>query len=151
MSRNVRNLDLDDQTIAVIGLGYVGLPLAVEFGRKRRVVGFDIRHERIAELQGGRDATLEVDAAGMAAAELVTFTTNPEALKACGVFIVTVPTPIDRANRPDLGPLVRASETVGKAISEGAVVIYESTVYPGCTRDICVPILERLSGLTLNE
>jgi len=151
MSCNVRKLDLDDQTIAVIGLGYVGLPLAVEFGRKRRVVGFDIRHERIAELQGGRDATLEVDAAGLAAAELVTFTTNPDALKACGVFIVAVPTPIDRANRPDLGPLVRASETVGKAISEGAVVIYESTVYPGCTRDVCVPILERLSGLTLNE
>ncbi|MEP0510934.1 MAG: Vi polysaccharide biosynthesis UDP-N-acetylglucosamine C-6 dehydrogenase TviB, partial [Aurantimonas coralicida] len=142
----------DQGTIAVIGLGYVGLPLAVEFARQRKVLGFDIRAARIAELQDGCDATLEVDPADLqATADNLAFSSDPEALSACSIFIVTVPTPIDKANRPDLGPLIRATESVGRALSAGALVIYESTVYPGCTRDICAPILERLSGLTLNR
>jgi len=144
-------MNLDDKKIAVIGLGYVGLPLAMEFARTRPVVGFDIRRERIDELQAGRDSTLEVDAEELRQAARLEFTHHPEALRQCGIFIVTVPTPIDKANRPDLKPLVRATETVGKVLREGGVVIYESTVYPGCTREVCVPILEELSGLTLNE
>ena len=142
---------LGNKKIAVIGLGYVGLPLAVEFGKIRPAVGFDIRRERIQELRNGRDATLEVDAEGLRSASQLTFTDDPAALADCSIFVVTVPTPIDRANRPDLGALRRATETVGRAMSEGAVVIYESTVYPGCTRDVCVPILETLSGLVFNE
>jgi UDP-N-acetyl-D-galactosamine dehydrogenase len=144
-------MQLDDKTIAVIGLGYVGLPLAMEFAKTRPVVGFDIRRERIDELLAGRDSTLEVDPVDLKQAGRIELTDDPEALGQCGVFIVTVPTPIDRANRPDLKPLVMATETVGKALREGGVVIYESTVYPGCTREVCVPILERLSGLKLNE
>lgn len=144
-------MNLDDKKIAVIGLGYVGLPLALEFARTRPVVGFDIRQERIGELQAGRDSTLEVDAEELRQATGIEFTDDAEALRQCGVFIVTVPTPIDKANRPDLKPLMRATETVGKVLREGGVVIYESTVYPGCTREICVPLLEELSGLTLNE
>jgi UDP-N-acetyl-D-galactosamine dehydrogenase len=144
-------VDVDTSAIAVIGLGYVGLPVAVEFGRTRRVVGFDIRRERIEELRSGWDATLEVEPEGLEAAKFIDYTDDLEALKACGVFIVTVPTPIDRANRPDLTPLIRATETVGKVISPGAIVVYESTVYPGCTREVCGPILERLSGLKMNE
>ncbi|HEY6630281.1 MAG TPA: nucleotide sugar dehydrogenase [Rhizobiaceae bacterium] len=142
---------LDDKTIAVIGLGYVGLPLALEFARTRPVVGFDISRERIDELLAGRDATLEADPEDLQQATSLELTDDPEALRGCGIFIVTVPTPIDKANRPDLKPLVRATETVGKALREGDVVIYESTVYPGCTREVCVPILEGLSGLKLNE
>lgn len=144
-------MNLDDKTIAVIGLGYVGLPLALEFARTRPVVGFDIRRERIDELLAGRDATLEVEPEDLRQAGKLELTDDPEALRRCGIFIVTVPTPIDRANRPDLNPLIMATETVGKALREGGVVIYESTVYPGCTREVCVPILERLSGLTLND
>jgi UDP-N-acetyl-D-galactosamine dehydrogenase len=144
-------MKLDDKTIAVIGLGYVGLPLALEFARTRPVVGFDIRRERIDELLAGRDATREVDPDDLRGAGKLTLTDDPEALGRCGIFIVTVPTPVDRANRPDLRPLVRATETVGRALREGGVVIYESTVFPGCTREVCVPILERLSGLRLNE
>ncbi len=144
-------MNLDGKKIAVIGLGYVGLPLAMEFAKARTVVGFDIRAARIEELNAGRDATLEVDAADLHAAERIEFTSGAEMLRQCGIFIVTVPTPIDRANRPDLSPLVRATQTVGKAMTGGAVVIYESTVYPGCTRDVCVPILEEASGLKLNE
>ncbi|MEQ1711558.1 MAG: nucleotide sugar dehydrogenase [Hyphomicrobium sp.] len=144
-------MDLTGKTIAVVGLGYVGLPLAVEFGRVRPVIGFDIRPARVAELRTGHDSTREVPPEALNAASQLTFTASIDDLKSCGVFIVAVPTPIDRANRPDLALLEKASVTVGKAMRKGAVVIYESTVYPGCTREICVPILERLSGLTFNK
>lgn len=143
-------MNLNNAEIVVIGLGYVGLPLAVEFGKHRKVLGFDINAARIAELQSGHDSTLEVSAEELATARQLSFSSNPEDLKGCQVFIVTVPTPVDRANRPDLTPLVKASETVGKAMPEGAVVIYESTVYPGATEEVCVPVLEKFSGLTFN-
>jgi UDP-N-acetyl-D-galactosamine dehydrogenase len=133
--------------IAIIGLGYVGLPLAVEFGKKYPVIGFDIKQHRIDELKAGRDSTREVEPAELAEATHLSFTADPEQLRACNVFIVTVPTPVDNANRPDLTPLIKASETVGKVMPKGAVVIYESTVYPGATEEICVPILEKHSGL----
>jgi UDP-N-acetyl-D-glucosamine/UDP-N-acetyl-D-galactosamine dehydrogenase len=141
----------NDKTIGVIGLGYVGLPLAVEFGKKRRVIGFDVSATRIAELQAGKDGTLEVDVNDLADAKHLTYTYRPTDLKGCEIFIVAVPTPIDRANRPDLTLLIKASETVGKALTKGGIVVYESTVYPGCTREICVPILERASGLKFNK
>ena len=144
-------MNLHDKTIAVIGLGYVGLPLAMEFARTRPVVGFDIRRQRIDELLTGRDSTLEVAAGDLKSAGQIVFTDDPDILRQGEIFIVTVPTPVDKANRPDLEPLIRATETVGKALRSGGVVIYESTVYPGCTREICVPILEKLSGLRLNE
>jgi UDP-N-acetyl-D-galactosamine dehydrogenase len=133
-----------------VGLGYVGLPLAVEFGKRRQVLGFDINANRINELQAGIDSTLEVDPEALRAAQFLTYSASPEALSACSIFIVTVPTPIDRANRPDLTPLLRASETVGRFMKPGALVIYESTVYPGCTEEVCVPALERVSGLKFN-
>ncbi|MGF6527452.1 Vi polysaccharide biosynthesis UDP-N-acetylglucosamine C-6 dehydrogenase TviB [Variovorax sp. PvP013] len=136
--------------IAIIGLGYVGLPLAAEFGKKRPVVGFDIDARRIAELQAGHDRTLETTAEELQAASQLSFTSHGDDLRDCGVFIVTVPTPIDNANRPDLTPLVKASETVGKVMRQGAVVIFESTVYPGATEEVCVPILERFSGKKFN-
>lgn len=136
--------------IGLIGLGYVGLPLAVEFGKKRPVSGFDIKPERIAELNAGHDRTMEVEPEELAEATYLTFTSDANTLKDCAIFIVTVPTPIDQANRPDLTPLVKASETVGRAMGKGAIVIYESTVYPGATEEICVPILERESGLKFN-
>jgi UDP-N-acetyl-D-galactosamine dehydrogenase len=141
----------NDKKIAIIGLGYVGLPLAVEFGKKRRVVGFDINQARIAELQAGEDSTLEVTVDELQTAEYLAYSSSLEDLADCDIFIVTVPTPIDTANRPDLTPLVRASETVGKVIRAGSIVIYESTVYPGCTEEVCVPVLERLSGLVFNK
>jgi UDP-N-acetyl-D-galactosamine dehydrogenase len=144
-------VDLSDKTIAVIGLGYVGLPLAVEFGKMRPVVGFDVQHRRIAELREGIDRTGELDPQRLSAATQLRYSSAPEDLCECGVFIVSVPTPVDRAKRPDLGMLESATATVGKAMGPGAVVIYESTVYPGCTRNICVPILERMSGLRFNE
>lgn len=144
-------MNLDGSKIAVIGLGYVGLPLAVEFGKHRPVVGFDINRRRIGELRSGRDSTLEVAEADLRSANFLDFSADPERLLECDVFIVTVPTPIDQANRPDLAPLVKASETVGKALRRGDVVIYESTVYPGCTEEVCVPVLERLSGLKFNR
>ena len=144
-------MNLDDKKIAVIGLGYVGLPLAMEFAKKRPVTGFDIRRARIDELRRGSDATLEVEPEELKRAEGIEFTDDAEALRQCGIFIITVPTPIDKANRPDLTPLIRATETVGKSLGKGGVVVYEFTVYPGCTRDVCVPILEKLSGLKLNE
>lgn len=140
-----------DIRLAVIGLGYVGLPLAVEFGKRRPVLGFDINPARISELLEGLDSTLEVTSAELTQARFLNFGSNPADLSSCGVFIVTVPTPIDRAKRPNLVPLIKASETVGKALKPGAVVIYESTVYPGCTEEVCVPILERFSGLTFNQ
>nr|WP_137676978.1 nucleotide sugar dehydrogenase [Parerythrobacter lutipelagi] len=144
-------MDISGKTIAVIGLGYVGLPVAVEFGKKRKVVGFDIRANRVADLSRGIDETLEVEPEDLAAASKLTFSCDPADLNECDVFIVTVPTPIDDANRPDLTPLVKASETVGSALKQGAVVIYESTVYPGATREVCVPVLERVSGLVHNK
>lgn len=144
-------MNLADKKIAVIGLGYVGLPLAVEFGKTRLTLGFDINGARISELRGGADSTLEITPSELQSARHLDFSDDHKALKDCDVFIVTVPTPIDKANRPDLTPLVKASETVGKAMKHGSVVIYESTVYPGCTEEICVPILEKHSGLKFNE
>lgn len=144
-------MNLDKQKIAVIGLGYVGLPLAVEFGKHREVVGFDINGARVAELQSGKDSTLEVTPEELALARHLRYSTSLEDLRACKVFIVTVPTPVDQANRPDMTPLVKASETVGKVLSRDAVVIYESTVYPGATEEVCVPVLEKLSGLKFNQ
>lgn len=144
-------MDISNKTIAVIGLGYVGLPLAIEFARKRPVIGFDVRADRIAELVGGVDSTREADAEDLKAAIHLRFSSSIEDLKDCGVFIIAVPTPIDNANRPDLSLLEIASETVGQVMGKGAVVIYESTVYPGCTRQACVPVLETASGLTFNE
>ncbi|VVD83022.1 Vi polysaccharide biosynthesis protein VipA/TviB [Pandoraea communis] len=143
-------MEVVDKKIALIGLGYVGLPLAVEFGKIRPVLAFDINGERIAELRSGKDSTLEVTPEDLAAAAHIQYSQNAADLSECGVFIVTVPTPIDTANRPDLTPLVKASETVGKAIGPGAIVIYESTVYPGCTEEVCVPVLEKMSGLKFN-
>ena len=139
-----------EETIAVIGLGYVGLPLAVEFGKKRRVIGFDINSARIAELRAGRDATREVAAEEFAEAQHLTLTAEPADLSAATIFIVTVPTPIDAHKRPNLTPLLKASETVGRALKQGDIVIYESTVYPGATEEDCVPVLERISGLQYN-
>lgn len=143
-------MNLDSSKIAVIGLGYVGLPLAVEFGKHRPVVGFDITASRIAELGSGVDHTLEVTPEQLANAKHLQFTHLPEALNQCKVFIVTVPTPVDTANRPDMTPLIKASTTVGQALKKGDVVIYESTVYPGATEEVCVPVLERHSGLKFN-
>src|SRR6516225_3960293 len=137
--------------IGVVGLGYVGLPLAVEFGKHFETIGFDVNPQRIAQLRKGRDTTLEVSRAELRSAERLTFTTDLQRLRRCRVFLVTVPTPIDGYKRPDLTPLVRASQSVGRVLSRGAVVIYESTVYPGCTEEVCVPILERLSGLKFNR
>jgi UDP-N-acetyl-D-galactosamine dehydrogenase len=140
-----------DPKIAIIGLGYVGLPLAVEFGKKYPVIGFDIKQSRIDELKAGRDSTREVDSAELAEASHLGFTADLEQLCCCNVFIVTVPTPVDSAQRPDLTPLIKASETVGKVMPKGAVVIYESTVYPGATEEVCVPLLEKHSGLKFNR
>ena len=137
--------------IALIGLGYVGLPLAVEFGKHYHTIGFDINHARVAELNTGFDSTLEVENDELAQASLLSFTTNSSNLSDCEVFIVTVPTPIDKHNRPDLTPLEKSSAAIGKLLKKGDVVIYESTVYPGATEEVCVPILESESGLKFNE
>jgi len=142
---------VQDKKIAIIGLGYVGLPLAVEFGKARSTLGFDISTRRIDELGLGRDSTLEVTEEEMTSAAHLAFSCDVNDLGGCSIFIVTVPTPIDDVNRPDLTPIVKASETVAKALTAGDIVIYESTVFPGCTEEICVPILERLSGLTYNK
>lgn len=142
---------LENLKIAVVGLGYVGLPLAVEFGRIRNVVGFDISQPRVDALCQGEDSTLETDAEELVAAKYLRFTTNPVDLIECNLYIVTVPTPIDAHRRPDLTPLMKASETVGKVLKRGDIVIYESTVYPGATEEDCVPVLESLSGLTYNQ
>ncbi|HKJ20009.1 MAG TPA: Vi polysaccharide biosynthesis UDP-N-acetylglucosamine C-6 dehydrogenase TviB [Woeseiaceae bacterium] len=143
-------LDLKDSRIGIIGLGYVGLPLAVAFGRKFPTLGFDIDANRVAELKAGKDGTLEVSAADLAAVDQLTYSASADDLAGCNTFIVTVPTPIDRHKRPDLRPLESASRTVGEALGKGDVVIYESTVYPGATEEVCVPILERISGLRFN-
>ena len=139
------------KTIAIIGLGYVGLPLAVEFGKQRAVIGFDINPKRVAELQAGHDQTLECNAQELAQAKHLRYSCDLAELQAASIFIVTVPTPVDQANRPDLTPLVKASETVGKALKAGDIVIYESTVYPGATEEVCVPVLEKYSGLKFNQ
>jgi UDP-N-acetyl-D-galactosamine dehydrogenase len=144
-------LNLRRCRIAVVGLGYVGLPLAVEFGKRYETLGFDVKPERIAQLRAGRDTTLEVTREELKSAAQLSFTTELADLKRCRVFIVTVPTPIDEYKRPDLTPLVRASESVGKVLRRGSIVVYESTVYPGCTEEVCVPILERESGLKFNQ
>jgi UDP-N-acetyl-D-galactosamine dehydrogenase len=140
-----------DKKIGVIGLGYVGLPLAVEFGKYQPVVGFDINSQRVADLSDGLDKTLEVTSSELLESKNLFFSFDPTSLSECTTFIVTVPTPIDNANRPDLTPLIKASETVGRALKAGTVVIYESTVFPGCTEEICVPILEKFSGLKYNQ
>jgi UDP-N-acetyl-D-galactosamine dehydrogenase len=142
--------DLETARVAVVGLGYVGLPLAVEFGRRYETVGYDLNPHRIAELRAGNDRTRELDAAEIGAATRLTFCDTADQLAACTVFIITVPTPIDAAKRPDLGPLLSASRTVGGLLKPGDVVIYESTVYPGATEEVCVPVLEQASGLRFN-
>ena len=144
-------MQIQDVKLAVVGLGYVGLPLAVEFGKKRPVIGFDINRARITELTGGHDHTLEVTPAELADASGMRFTAERGDLREANVFIVTVPTPIDAYKRPDLTPLVKASETIGAALKRGDIVIYESTVYPGATEEDCVPVLERVSGLKFNQ
>ena len=146
-------LRLDERatTIGVVGLGYVGLPLAVALGQRYTTVGFDINAARIAELKAGRDSSLEVEPAELTRASRLSYTTSPEDLRACNVYIVTVPTPITEAKTPDLNPLISASTLLGTVLSQGDVVIYESTVYPGATEEVCVPRLEQGSGLKLNE
>jgi UDP-N-acetyl-D-glucosamine/UDP-N-acetyl-D-galactosamine dehydrogenase len=141
----------NNKTIAVIGLGYVGLPLAVEFGKRRATLGFDINHVRIDELQAGQDHTLECSPEDLKCATQLRYSANVADLQVAQIFIVTVPTPVDQANRPDMSPLVKASETVGKVLKLGDIVIYESTVYPGATEEVCVPVLEKLSGLKFNR
>jgi UDP-N-acetyl-D-galactosamine dehydrogenase len=136
--------------IAIIGLGYVGLPLAVEFGKQRSVIGFDINPKRVSELQRGQDHTLECSPEELAQAPHLRYSCDPQELKIAQIFIVTVPTPVDTANRPELTPLVKASETVGKVLKAGDIVVYESTVYPGATEEVCVPVLEKFSGLKFN-
>ena len=142
---------LDTARIGIIGLGYVGLPLAVEFSKKRPTIGFDLKHQRIEELRRHVDTTLEVSTEELSQASDLRFTDVVEELRACTVYIVAVPTPIDRSKRPDFKPLIGASETVAAVLKPGDVVVYESTVYPGATEEVCVPILERLSGLTFNR
>ncbi|HCK7399042.1 TPA: Vi polysaccharide biosynthesis UDP-N-acetylglucosamine C-6 dehydrogenase TviB [Acinetobacter baumannii] len=144
-------MQLADLRIAIIGLGYVGLPLAVEFGKKGPVIGFDINQNRIDELKSGKDHTLEVSPEELQKAEQLSFSANLDDLKTCNFFIVTVPTPVDHVNRPDLTPLKKASETVGQALKKGDIVVYESTVYPGATEEVCIPILEKISGLKFNQ
>ena len=142
---------MNNKKIALIGLGYVGLPLAVEFGKKRSVIGFDINQSRVNDLKNGVDSTLETTNEELKGAIHLSYTTNLEDIKDCTIFIVTVPTPIDKHKRPDLTPLERSSETVGSILKKGDIVIYESTVYPGATEEVCVPILEEQSGLKFNE
>ncbi|QLB58139.1 Vi polysaccharide biosynthesis UDP-N-acetylglucosamine C-6 dehydrogenase TviB [Acinetobacter indicus] len=144
-------LKLSDLKIAVIGLGYVGLPLAVEFGKKVPVIGFDIDKKRIEELQSGQDHTLEVSVEELQQATQLSYSANLDDLKGCNFFIVTVPTPVDHVNRPDLTPLQKASETIGQVLNSGDIVVYESTVYPGATEEVCIPVLEKLSGLKFNQ
>lgn len=144
-------MQLEQIKLAVIGLGYVGLPLAVEFGRSRQVVGFDINQSRITDLRSGNDSTMEITRGELAAAAHLYLTNDVEDLRSSNCYILTVPTPIDSHKRPDLSPLLKASETVGKVLKKGDVVIYESTVYPGCTEEDCVPVLERYSGLEFNR
>ena len=142
---------LSDAKLAVIGLGYVGLPLAAEFGKKRAVIGFDINKDRIEALKAGTDSTLEVSAEDLLLSGNLIFSSESQDIQDCTIYIVTVPTPIDKYLRPDLTPLLKASETVGRGLKAGDIVIYESTVYPGCTEEDCVPVLEKFSGLKFNQ
>jgi UDP-N-acetyl-D-galactosamine dehydrogenase len=142
---------LDDIRIGIIGLGYVGLPLAVEFGKRYPTVGFDISEQRVTDLRAGRDRTLEATPEELAAAKKLTYSTQLEDIKSCNFYIVTVPTPVGRNKRPVLTPLKGASETIGRVIGKGDIVVYESTVYPGCTEEYCLPIIEQLSGLKFNR
>jgi UDP-N-acetyl-D-galactosamine dehydrogenase len=140
-----------DLRLAVVGLGYVGLPLAVEFAKTRPVVGFDINERRIAELRRGHDVTRELSAQELAEGKLLSFSTKPADIAGCNFYIVTVPTPVDDDKQPDLGPCLAASATIGKVLKKGDIVVYESTVYPGATEEDCVPVLEKTSGLKFNE
>lgn len=144
-------LQLSDLKIAIIGLGYVGLPLAVEFGKQLPVVGFDIQQKRIQELQSGQDHTLEVSPEELKQATQLTYSANLDDLRSCNFFIVTVPTLIDEFKQPDLTPLIKASTSIGKVLKKGDVVVYESTVYPGATEEACIPVLEQVSGLEFNQ
>ena len=139
------------ENIGVIGLGYVGLPLAIEFGKSKMTIGLDVDQTRINDLKNGLDKTLEIAPCDFEASGYLTLTSDYRDLSECDVFIVTVPTPIDEVKRPDLRPLVGASESIAKLLKPGNIVIYESTVYPGCTEEICIPILEAGSGLKFNE
>jgi UDP-N-acetyl-D-galactosamine dehydrogenase len=150
-TQDLHMFELEKCRIGVVGLGYVGLPLAVEFGRKIPTIGFDINPHRITELRGGRDSTLEVEPELLAAAAQLSYTDTLNDLAECNTYVVTVPTPIDRHKRPDLQPLEAASRAVGQVLRPGDVVIYESTVYPGATEEVCVPLLEQTSGLTFNK
>jgi UDP-N-acetyl-D-galactosamine dehydrogenase len=147
----VSNFDINNLKIGVIGLGYVGLPLAVEFGRHYPTVGFDINPARVVELEGGSDSTLECSDEELAAATHLSYTTDLEAIRDCNFYVVTVPTPIGDGHRPLLTPLRSASETLGKVVGQGDIVVYESTVYPGCTEEFCVPLIEEGSGLKMND
>ncbi|WP_168397812.1 Vi polysaccharide biosynthesis UDP-N-acetylglucosamine C-6 dehydrogenase TviB [Acinetobacter indicus] len=144
-------LQLSDLKIAIIGLGYVGLPLAVEFGKQLPVVGFDIQQKRIQELQSGQDHTLEVSPEELKQATQLTYSANLDDLRSCNFFVVTVPTPIDEFKQPDLTPLIKASTSIGKVLKKGDVVVYESTVYPGATEEACIPVLEQVPGLKFNQ
>lgn len=144
-------LQLSDLKIAIIGLGYVGLPLAVEFGKQLPVLGFDIQQKRIQELQSGQDHTLEVSSEELKQATQLTYSAHLDDLRSCNFFIVTVPTPIDEFKQPDLTPLIKASTSIGKVLKKGDVVVYESTVYPGATEEACIPVLEQVSGLKFNQ
>jgi UDP-N-acetyl-D-galactosamine dehydrogenase len=143
--------DMSSTKIAIIGLGYVGLPLAVEFGKKFKTLGFDINQDRVSELSKGVDSTLECSSEELSKSPLLSYSSLNEDLKQCNVYIVTVPTPVDKDKQPDLSPLIRASEMLGKVISHGDIIIYESTVYPGATEEDCIPVVERVSGLTFNK
>ena len=144
-------MNLSDKKIGIIGLGYVGLPLAVEFGKLYNTVGFDINQSRVDELNKGEDSTLEVDSEQLKSSDKLVFTTSLDGIKDCSIYIVTVPTPIDQNKRPDLSPLEKSSAAIGSVLSSGDIVIYESTVFPGCTEEVCVPILESSSGLAYNK
>ena len=144
-------LQLSDLKIAVIGLGYVGLPLAVEFGKKVSVVGFDIHTTRIEELKSGQDHTLEVSSDELKEATYLSYSSDLADLHSCNFFIVTVPTPIDEFKQPDLTPLIKASTSIGKVLKKGDIVVYESTVYPGATEETCIPVLEQVSNLKFNQ
>lgn len=144
-------MNISDARLAIVGLGYVGLPLAVAFGRHFPVLGYDISSVRVAELKGGVDRTLEVSTEDLSSAGRLSYTDQLTDLRACNVFIITVPTPIDAARRPDFDPLLKSSEAIGSILKKGDIVIYESTVYPGVTEEVCVPVLERASGLKFNE
>jgi len=144
-------LDLNNTQIGIIGLGYVGLPLAVEFGKQYPTIGLDLKEDRIKQLMAGEDSTCEVSSEEMAEATQLSFSSTPEELASCNVYIVTVPTPIDSHNRPDLSYLEGASESVGAMVKQGDVVIFESTVFPGATEEVCIPVIERVSGLTYNK